>query len=53
LYVAEDRKQESLDGFWGTLTDGQRKGIEADGRSLLFGRLDREVSDIMLVEGFR
>ena len=29
LYVAEDRKQESLDGFWGTLTDGQSKGIEA------------------------
>src|SRR6266581_3302570 len=29
LYVAEDRKQESLDGFWGTLTEGQRKGIEA------------------------
>ena len=29
LYVAEDRKQESLDGFWGTLTEGQREGIEA------------------------
>src|SRR5260370_5982060 len=29
LYVAEDRKQESLDGFWETLTEGQRKGIEA------------------------
>jgi transposase len=29
LYVAEDRKQESLDGFWGTLTKGQRDGIEA------------------------
>ena len=29
LYVAEDRKQESLDGFWGTLTEGQRNGIEA------------------------
>jgi len=29
LYVAEDRKQESLDGFWETLTDGQREGIEA------------------------
>jgi len=27
--VAEDRKQESLDGFWGTLTEGQREGIEA------------------------
>jgi transposase len=29
LYVAEDRKQESLDGFWVTLTEGQRSGIEA------------------------
>src|SRR5712692_4495444 len=29
LYVAEDRKQESLDGFWGSLTKAQRKGIEA------------------------
>ena len=29
LYVAEDRKQESLDGFWGTLTGAQREGIEA------------------------
>jgi transposase len=29
LYVAEDRKQESLDGFWGTLTGEQRQGIEA------------------------
>jgi transposase len=29
LYVVEDRKQESLDGFWGTLTDAQREGIEA------------------------
>ena len=29
LYVAEDRKQESLDGFWGTLTEGQREGIQA------------------------
>jgi transposase len=29
LYVAEDRKQESLDGFWGTLTPTQREGIEA------------------------
>ena len=28
LYVAEDRKQESLDGFWGTLTDAQQAGIE-------------------------
>jgi transposase len=28
LYVAEDRKQESLDGFWGTLTETQREGIE-------------------------
>ena len=29
LYVAEDRKQESLDGFWDTLTEGQLNGIEA------------------------
>jgi transposase len=29
LYVAEDRKQESLDGFWATLTEGQRNGIAA------------------------
>ncbi len=29
LYVAEDRKQESLDGFWPTLTDEQLNGIEA------------------------
>src|SRR5204862_7189060 len=29
LYVAEDRKQESLDGFWGTLTETQREGIDA------------------------
>jgi len=29
LYVAEDRKQESLDGFWATLTEGQLNGIEA------------------------
>lgn len=29
LYVAEDRKQESLDGFWRTLTETQRDGIEA------------------------
>ena len=29
LYVARDRKQTSLDGFWGTLTDQQRQGIEA------------------------
>jgi transposase len=29
LYVAKDRKQASLDGFWGTLTDEQRDGIEA------------------------
>src|ERR1039458_7148660 len=28
LYVAEDRKQESLDGFWGTLTEGPGKGSE-------------------------
>jgi Transposase len=30
LYVAEDRKQESLDGFWGTLTQAQREGIEVN-----------------------
>ncbi|MCP5115813.1 MAG: ISL3 family transposase [bacterium] len=29
LYVAEDRKQSSLDGFWGTLTSEQITGIEA------------------------
>jgi len=29
LYVAEDRKRESLDGFWATLTQPQRDGIEA------------------------
>lgn len=29
LYVAEDRKQSSLDGFWPTLTDEQLHGIEA------------------------
>ena len=29
LYVAEDRKQESLDGFWKTLTKPQLEGIEA------------------------
>jgi len=29
LYVAEDRKQSSLDGFWGTLTAEQIGGIEA------------------------
>jgi transposase len=29
LYVAKDRKQTSLDGFWGTLTDEQRDGIQA------------------------
>ncbi|MEW6283749.1 MAG: ISL3 family transposase [Candidatus Eremiobacterota bacterium] len=29
LYLAEDRKQESLDGFWGTLTPEQRGGIQA------------------------
>ncbi len=27
LYVAEDRKESSLDGFWGTLTQDQRDGI--------------------------
>lgn len=29
LYVAEDRQQSSLDGFWGTLTETQKQGIEA------------------------
>lgn len=29
LYLTEDRKQESLDGFWATLTPAQRDGIEA------------------------
>ncbi len=29
LYVADDRKQESLDGFWPTLTPAQRTGITA------------------------
>jgi transposase len=29
LYVAEDRKQESLDGFWGALSQEQLQGIEA------------------------
>jgi transposase len=29
LYVAEDRRQSSLDGFWPTLTDEQRDGIQA------------------------
>jgi len=29
LYLAEDRKQESLDGFWATLPPAQRDGIEA------------------------
>ncbi|WP_447975542.1 ISL3 family transposase [Nitrospira sp. Kam-Ns4a] len=29
LYLAEDRRQESLDGFWGTLTPEQREGIAA------------------------
>ncbi len=29
LYLTEDRKQASLDGFWGTLTPAQREGIEA------------------------
>ena len=29
LYLAEDRKQESLDGFWATLTPAQRDGIAA------------------------
>ena len=29
LYVAEDREQSSLDGFWSTITDQQRASIEA------------------------
>jgi transposase len=29
LYVAEDRRQSSLDGFWETLTAEQISGIEA------------------------
>jgi len=29
LYLADDRKQESLDGFWPTLTPAQRDGITA------------------------
>jgi transposase len=29
LYVAEDRKQTSLDGFWSTLTDQQKNSIDA------------------------
>jgi len=29
LYLADDRKQESLDGFWPTLTAAQRDGITA------------------------
>jgi transposase len=29
LYLAEDRKEESLDGFWPTLTPAQREGIQA------------------------
>ena len=29
LYVAEDRQQSSLDGFWKTLTEAQKQGIQA------------------------
>ena len=29
LYIAEDREQKSLDGFWPTLTEQQRDGIAA------------------------
>jgi transposase len=29
LYVAEDRQQSSLDGFWGTLAEEQKQGIKA------------------------
>src|SRR5436305_3743307 len=32
LYVAEDRTQASLDGFWTTLTDDQRDSIERQWR---------------------
>ena len=31
LYVAEDRKQSSLDGFWPTLTEEQKDGIAGRG----------------------
>ena len=34
LYVAEDRKQSSLDGFWGTLCEEQINGIEAIGMDM-------------------
>src|SRR5215813_7411542 len=29
LYVAQDREQRSLDGFWPTLTEEQRESVEA------------------------
>ena len=29
LYVAEGRRQQSLDGFWPTLSEQQRQGIQA------------------------
>jgi transposase len=29
LYVAEDREQKSLDGFWSTITAEQRESIQA------------------------
>jgi transposase len=32
LYVAEDREETSLDGFWPTLTDSQLQSIEAGNR---------------------
>jgi len=48
LYVDENRKQSSLDGFWETLTAGQINGIEAvaidmwDHTSLPYGRTCRK-----------
>ena len=33
-YVAEDREQKSLDGFWGTLTEEHRAGAQAPFRQL-------------------
>jgi transposase len=35
LYVARDRKQQSLDGFWKTLTAAQRDGIQAVAMDML------------------
>jgi len=48
LYVAEDRKQSSLDGFWETLTPEQISGIGAvamdmwDRTSLRYGHICRK-----------